>query len=139
MSAYLERTRRMSSVPLTYICVCERMIIRWHTLIPYTVVWMRFKENGWRYLFYIFIVLVWQFATKLFYCFARAHRCNWNMSFSLSSNFKKEILSTEVEKNISLSNYTLKCSYLMRTKVHMQFVIIKINNINIYRKSDRFE
>jgi len=36
--AYEERTRRMPSVPLTYICVYERMIIRWHTLMLYAVV-----------------------------------------------------------------------------------------------------
>jgi len=35
MSAYEERTRLMPSVFITYICVCERMIIRWHTLMPY--------------------------------------------------------------------------------------------------------
>jgi len=33
MSAYEERARLLPSVPLTNICVCERMIIRWHTLI----------------------------------------------------------------------------------------------------------
>ena len=32
MSAYLERTRRMPNVPLTYICVCERMGAYEHTL-----------------------------------------------------------------------------------------------------------
>jgi len=37
--AYEERTRRMPSVPLTYICVYERnMVIRWHTLMSYAVV-----------------------------------------------------------------------------------------------------
>jgi len=40
MAAYLERTQRMPSVPLTYICVCKRRIIRWHTLMPYAVVWV---------------------------------------------------------------------------------------------------
>ena len=38
MPAYEERTRRMPSVPLTYICVYERMIIRWNMLMSYTVV-----------------------------------------------------------------------------------------------------
>jgi len=38
MPAYEERTRRMPIVPLTYICVYERMIIRWHTLVVYAVV-----------------------------------------------------------------------------------------------------
>jgi len=38
MPAYKERTRRMPSVPLTYICVYERVIIRWHTLMSYAVV-----------------------------------------------------------------------------------------------------
>jgi len=38
MPAYEERTRRMPSVPLTYICVYKRMLIRWHTLMPYAVV-----------------------------------------------------------------------------------------------------
>jgi len=38
MPAYEERTRRMPSVPLTYNCVYERMIIRWHTLMLYAVV-----------------------------------------------------------------------------------------------------
>ena len=38
MPAYEERTRRMPSVPITYICVYERMVIRWHTLISYAVV-----------------------------------------------------------------------------------------------------
>ena len=32
MPAYEERTRRMPSVPLTYSCVYERMIIRWHNV-----------------------------------------------------------------------------------------------------------
>jgi len=36
MPAYGGRTRRMSSVPLMYTCVCER--IRWHTRMPYAVV-----------------------------------------------------------------------------------------------------
>jgi len=43
--AYEERTRRMPSVPLTYICVYQRMIIRWHTLMPYAVVWLHFKTS----------------------------------------------------------------------------------------------
>ena len=38
MPAYEERTRCMPSVPLTYICVYKRMIIRWHMLMSYTVV-----------------------------------------------------------------------------------------------------
>ena len=38
LPAYEERTRRMPSVPLTYICVYERMIIRWYTLMSYAVV-----------------------------------------------------------------------------------------------------
>jgi len=38
MPAYEERTRRMPSVLLTYTCVYERMIIRWHTLMSYAVV-----------------------------------------------------------------------------------------------------
>ena len=38
MPAYEERTRRMPSVPLTYVCVYERMIIRWHTLMSYAAV-----------------------------------------------------------------------------------------------------
>jgi len=38
MPAYEERTRRMPSVPLTYVCVYERTIIRWHTLMSYAVV-----------------------------------------------------------------------------------------------------
>jgi len=38
ITAYEERTRRMPSVPLTYICVNERMLIRWHTLMSYAVV-----------------------------------------------------------------------------------------------------
>jgi len=38
MPAYEERTRRMPGVPLTYVCVYERMIIRWHTLMSYAVV-----------------------------------------------------------------------------------------------------
>jgi len=38
MPAYEKRTRRMPSVPLTYICVCQRMILRWHTLMSYAVV-----------------------------------------------------------------------------------------------------
>ena len=38
LTAYEERTRSMPSVPLTYICVYERMIIRWHTLMLYAVV-----------------------------------------------------------------------------------------------------
>jgi len=38
MPAYEDRTRRMHSVPLTYICVYERMVIRWHTLMAYAVV-----------------------------------------------------------------------------------------------------
>jgi len=38
MPAYEERTRRMPSVPLTYICVYKRMLIRWHTLMSYAVV-----------------------------------------------------------------------------------------------------
>jgi len=33
MSSYEECTRRMPSVPLTCIYVCERMLIRWHTLM----------------------------------------------------------------------------------------------------------
>ena len=38
MPAYEERIRRMPSVSLTYICVYERMIIRWHTLMAYALV-----------------------------------------------------------------------------------------------------
>jgi len=38
MPAYEERTRRMPSVSLTYVCVYQRMIIRWHTLMSYAVV-----------------------------------------------------------------------------------------------------
>jgi len=38
MPACEERTRRMPSVPLTYICVYESMIISWHTLKSYAVV-----------------------------------------------------------------------------------------------------
>jgi len=38
MPAYEERTRRMPSVLLTFICVYERIIIRWHTLMSYAVV-----------------------------------------------------------------------------------------------------
>jgi len=45
MSSYKERTWRMPSVPLTYICVCERMIMRWHTLMPYALVWLHFKRH----------------------------------------------------------------------------------------------
>ena len=37
LSAYLERTRRMPNVPLTYISVCERMSIYSHTLLSYAV------------------------------------------------------------------------------------------------------
>jgi len=38
MPACRERTRRMPSILLTYICVYERMIIRWHTQMSYAVV-----------------------------------------------------------------------------------------------------
>jgi len=38
ITAYEKRTRRMPSVPLTYICVYERLIIRWHMLMSYAVV-----------------------------------------------------------------------------------------------------
>ena len=45
MPAYKERTRRMPSVPLTYICVYECMIIRWHTLMSYAVVRLHFHSS----------------------------------------------------------------------------------------------
>ena len=45
MPAYEERTQRMPSVPLTYICLYERMIIRWHTLMSYAVVWLHYKRK----------------------------------------------------------------------------------------------
>jgi len=45
LPAYEELTRRMPSVSLTYICLYERIIIRWHTLMSYAVVWLHFKRH----------------------------------------------------------------------------------------------